>query len=65
MFWCYGTFIKLFGFSHNNQKILKAKMSKNIYSLFVDPPLINIVKDQNGDLSDSHNVLNRWKNYLC
>jgi hypothetical protein len=24
------------------------------------------VKDENGDLlADSHNILNRWKNYFC
>jgi hypothetical protein len=28
-------------------------------------PRSNLVKDENGDqLSDSHNVLNRWKNYF-
>jgi hypothetical protein len=26
----------------------------------------NLVKDENGDLlADSHNILNRWKNYCC
>jgi hypothetical protein len=24
----------------------------------------NLVKDENGDLSDSNNILNRWKNYF-
>jgi hypothetical protein len=29
-------------------------------------PGSNIVKDENHDLlSDSHNILNRWKNYFC
>jgi hypothetical protein len=29
-------------------------------------PRTNLVKDQNGDLlADSHNVVNRWKNYFC
>jgi uncharacterized protein YaaR (DUF327 family) len=27
-------------------------------------PRNNLVKDENGDLADSHNVLNRWKNYF-
>jgi hypothetical protein len=28
-------------------------------------PLNNLVKDENGDLlADSHNILNRWKNYF-
>jgi hypothetical protein len=28
-------------------------------------PKNNLVKDENGDLlADSHNVLNRWKNYV-
>jgi hypothetical protein len=28
-------------------------------------PRNNLVKDENGDLlSDSHNILNRWKNYF-
>jgi hypothetical protein len=26
----------------------------------------NLMKDENGDLlSDSHNIWNRWKNYIC
>jgi hypothetical protein len=29
-------------------------------------PRSNFVKDENGDLlADSHNILNRWKNYFC
>jgi hypothetical protein len=29
-------------------------------------PITNIIKDDNGDLlADSHNILNRWKNYFC
>jgi len=29
-------------------------------------PRTNLVKDENGDLiADSHNILNRWKNYFC
>jgi hypothetical protein len=29
-------------------------------------PRINLVKDENGDLlADSHNILNRWKNWFC
>jgi hypothetical protein len=28
-------------------------------------PRNNLVKDENGDLlADSHNILNRWKNYF-
>jgi hypothetical protein len=28
-------------------------------------PRSNLVKDENGDLlADSHNILNRWKNYF-
>jgi hypothetical protein len=28
-------------------------------------PSNNLVKDENGDLlADSHNILNRWKNYF-
>jgi hypothetical protein len=28
-------------------------------------PISNLAKDENGDLlADSHNVLNRWKNYF-
>jgi hypothetical protein len=28
-------------------------------------PRSNLVKDENGDLiTDSHNILNRWKNYF-
>jgi hypothetical protein len=28
-------------------------------------PRTNLVKDENGDLiADSHNILNRWKNYF-
>jgi hypothetical protein len=28
-------------------------------------PRCNLVKDENGDLlADSHNILNRWKNYF-
>jgi hypothetical protein len=28
-------------------------------------PKTNLVKDENGDLlADSHNILNRWKNYF-
>jgi hypothetical protein len=28
-------------------------------------PRSNLVKDENGDLlADSHNILNRWKNYI-
>jgi hypothetical protein len=23
-----------------------------------------LLKDENGDLADSHNILNRWKNYF-
>jgi hypothetical protein len=31
----------------------------------VKPPRNNLVKDENGDLlADSHNILNRWKNYF-
>jgi hypothetical protein len=30
------------------------------------PTRSNIVKNENGDLlADSHNILNRWKNYFC
>jgi hypothetical protein len=25
-------------------------------------PRNNLLKDENGDLADSHNILNRWKN---
>jgi hypothetical protein len=29
-------------------------------------PRTNLVKDENDDLlADSHNILNRWKNYFC
>jgi hypothetical protein len=29
-------------------------------------PSYNLAKDENGDLlADSHNILNRWKNYFC
>jgi hypothetical protein len=28
-------------------------------------PRTNLVKDENGDLSDFHNILKRWKNYFC
>jgi len=29
-------------------------------------PRTDLVKDKNGDLlADSHNILNRWKNYFC
>jgi hypothetical protein len=29
-------------------------------------PRTNLVKDERGDLvADTHNILNRWKNYLC
>jgi hypothetical protein len=27
-------------------------------------PRRNLVKDENSDLADSHNILNRWKNYF-
>jgi hypothetical protein len=28
-------------------------------------PVTNLVKDENGDLlADSHNILNKWKNYF-
>jgi hypothetical protein len=48
-------------------------MSKNIRDLYGGineikkgyQPRNNLVKDENGDLlSDSHNILNRWKNYF-
>jgi hypothetical protein len=28
-------------------------------------PRNSLVKDENGDLAYSHNILNRWKNYFC
>jgi hypothetical protein len=27
-------------------------------------PRSNLVQDENGDLADPHNILNRWKNYF-
>jgi hypothetical protein len=27
-------------------------------------PRSNLLKDENGDLADYHNILNRWKNYF-
>jgi hypothetical protein len=47
--------------------------SKNIGDLYtginefkkVYQPRINLVKDENGGLlADSHNILNRWKNFF-
>jgi hypothetical protein len=47
--------------------------SKNIRDLYRgendfkrgNKPRSNLVKDENGDLlADSHNILNRWKNYF-
>jgi hypothetical protein len=33
--------------------------------ILVNKPRSNLVKDENGDLlADSHNILNRWKNYF-
>jgi hypothetical protein len=27
---------------------------------------MNLIKDENGDLlAESHNIMNRWKNYFC
>jgi hypothetical protein len=49
----------------------KQKNVKNIYRGINEfkkgnQPRTNIVKDENGDLlADSHNILNRWKNYFC
>jgi hypothetical protein len=48
-------------------------MNKNIRALYTGinefergyQPRHNLVKDENGDLfADSHNILNRWKNYI-
>jgi hypothetical protein len=49
-------------------------MNKNIRDLYRGinefkrryQPINNLVKDENDDLlADSHNILNRWKNYFC
>jgi hypothetical protein len=37
----------------------------NEFSMGYQPTRSNLVKDENGDLfADSHNILNRWKNYF-
>jgi hypothetical protein len=52
-----------------NELAMKSK-NKNIRDLYRDfkwghQPTSNIVKDENGDLlADSHNILNRLKNYF-
>jgi hypothetical protein len=55
-----------------NELATKSK-NKNIRDLYSGinefkrgyQPKNNLVKDENGDLlADSHNVLNRWKNYF-
>jgi hypothetical protein len=56
----------------NNELATNSK-DKNIRNLYVEinefkrgyQPRNNLVKDENGDLLvDSHNTLNRWKNYF-
>jgi hypothetical protein len=57
---------------HLQNPIESTSKNKNIRELLrginefmrVYQPRSNLVKDENGDLlADSHNILNRWKNY--
>jgi hypothetical protein len=47
----------------------KNKIIRNLYTEIIEfkkgyQPSTNLVKDENGGLlADSHNILNRWKNY--
>jgi hypothetical protein len=51
------------------QQTVRTRTLSNLYRGINDfkrgyQPRSNLVKDENGDLlADSHNILNRWKNY--
>jgi hypothetical protein len=67
-------------FRNKKREYLKDRMkelathskNKNIRDLFKGineyrkgyQPRTNLVKDENADLADSHNIVNRWKNYF-